>query len=212
MTPELKLKEVKVMPIKPERQYRSMTMTVQPQSEKLIDCECYVEGYAANFERYKLYDDGDSSVYEQFRKENFEGVDLSDVIMQYNHQGEVFARCKNGSLIVRLDDKGLFIAADLGQTQRGKEVYEMIEKSMIDKMSWSFIPKGMHFDSKTRTITYSGIKKIFDVSAVSIPANDTTDIHVKSFVDGEIDKAMQELHRREALKLKIKIKTILGGF
>ena len=195
------------MPVKPERQYRSMSMTVQPQSEKLIDTDYYVEGYAANYERYLLWEDGASSVYEQFTRENFEGVDLSDVIMQYNHQGEVFARCKNGSLIVRTDDKGLFIAADLGQTQRGKEVYEMIAKGMIDKMSWSFIPEGMHFDSKTRTVTYSGIKKIFDVSAVSIPANDTTDIHVKSFVDGEITKAMQELHRREALKLAIKIKT-----
>ncbi len=195
------------MPVKPERQYRSMSMTVQPQSEKLIDSDYYVEGYAANYERYLLWEDGASSVYEQFTRENFEGVDLSDVIMQYNHQGEVFARCKNGSLIVRTDDKGLFIAADLGQTQRGREVYEMISKGMIDKMSWSFIPEGMHFDSKTRTVTYSGIKKIFDVSAVSIPANDTTDIHVKSFVDGEITKAMQELHRREALKLAIKIKT-----
>ncbi len=199
------------MPVKPERQYRSMSMTVQPQSEKLIDTDYYVEGYAANYERYLLWEDGASSVYEQFTRENFEGVDLSDVIMQYNHQGEVFARCKNGSLIVRIDDKGLFIAADLGQTARGKEVYEMISKGMIDKMSWSFIPEGMHFDSKTRTVTYSGIKKIFDVSAVSIPANDTTDIHVKSFVDGEITKAMQELHRREALKLKIKIKATLGG-
>ena len=199
------------MPVKPERQYRSMSMTVQPQSEKLIDTDYYVEGYAANYERYLLWEDGASSVYEQFTRENFEGVDLSDVIMQYNHQGEVFARCKNGSLIVRTDDKGLFIAADLGQTARGKEVYEMISKGMIDKMSWSFIPEGMHFDSKTRTVTYSGIKKIFDVSAVSIPANDTTDIHVKSFVDGEITKAMQELHRREALKLKIKIKATLGG-
>ena len=199
------------MPVKPERQYRSMTMTVQPQSEKLIDSDYYVEGYAANYERYLLWEDGASSVYEQFTRENFEGVDLSDVIMQYNHQGEVFARCKNGSLIVRIDDKGLFIAADLGQTQRGKEVYEMISKGMIDKMSWSFIPEGMHFDSKTRTVTYSGIKKIFDVSAVSIPANDTTDIHVKSFVDGEITKAVQELHRREAEILRLKIKAILGG-
>ena len=90
------------MPLKKERQYRSMSMTAVPQSDKLIDSDYYVEGYAANFERYKLFDDGDSSIYEQFTRDNFEGVDLSDVIMQYNHQGEVFARCKNGSLIVRL--------------------------------------------------------------------------------------------------------------
>lgn len=197
------------MPLKKERQYRSMSMTAVPQSDKLIDSEFYVEGYAANFERYKLFDDGDSSIYEQFTRDNFEGVDLSDVIMQYNHQGEVFARCKNGSLIVKTDDKGLFIAADLGRTQRGREVYEMIAKGMIDKMSWSFIPEGMHFDSKTRTVTYSGIKKIFDVSAVSIPANDTTDIHARSLIDGEIKRAAQELRRRAVLQLQIKIKT--GG-
>lgn len=197
------------MPLKKERQYRSMSMTAVPQSDKLIDSEFYVEGYAANYERYQLFETESGAVYEQFTRDNFEGVDLSDVIMQYDHRGEVFARCKNGSLIVRLDDKGLFIAADLGQTQRGREVYEMIAKGMIDKMSWSFIPEGMHFDSKTRTVTYSGIKKIFDVSAVSIPANDTTDIHARSLIDGEIKRAAQELRRREVLQLQIKIKT--GG-
>lgn len=197
------------MPLKKERQYRSMSMTAVPQSDKLIDSEFYVEGYAANYERYQLFETESGAVYEQFTRDNFEGVDLSDVIMQYDHRGEVFARCKNGSLIVRLDDKGLFIAADLGQTQRGREVYEMIAKGMIDKMSWSFIPEGMHFDSKTRTVTYSGIKKIFDVSAVSIPANDTTDIHARSLIDGEIKRAAQELRQREVLQLQIKIKT--GG-
>lgn len=200
------------MPIKQERQYRTMTMAVQPQKEKLLDTDYYVEGYAANYERYCLGDAWDGKpVYEQFTRENFEGMDLSDVIMQYDHRGEVFARCKNGSLIVRVDDKGLFIAADLGLTQRGKEVYEMISKGMIDKMSWSFIPGKTHFDNETRTITYNSIKKIFDVSAVSIPANDTTDIHTRSFIDGEIEKAAQELRQREMLKLKIKIKSIIGG-
>ena len=193
------------MPIKTERQYRSMSMTVLPQKEKLIDTEYYVEGYAANFERYKLFDDGDSSIYEQFTRENFKGVDLSDIIMQYNHSGEVFARVKNGSLIVRLDDKGLFIAADLGRTQKGKEVYEMISKGMIDKMSWGFVPDEMRFDSKTRTITYSGIKRIFDVSAVSIPANDTTDIHIKSLLDENAERLVRQF------TIKTKIQTTMKG-
>ena len=184
------------MPLKKERQYRSMSMTAVPQSDKLIDSEFYVEGYAANYERYQLFETESGAVYEQFTRENFEGVDLSDVIMQYDHSGEVFARVKNGSLIVKTDDKGLFIAADLGRTQRGREVYEMIAKGMIDKMSWSFIPAKVHFDKDTRTITYGGIRKIFDVSAVSIPANDTTDIHARSLIDGEIEKAAQELRRR----------------
>ena len=199
------------MPIKQERQYRSMVLSAQPQSDKLIDTDYYVEGYAANYERYKLWDDEDGGVWEQFTRENFEGVDLSDVIMQYNHQGEVFARCKNGSMIVRTDDRGLFIAADLGQTQRGKEVYEMIVKGMVDKMSWGFIPQGMHYDRQSRTITYDGIRKIFDVSAVSIPANDTTDIHARSLIDGAIEQAAQEWRSLAKARLKLKIKTITGG-
>lgn len=199
------------MPVKTERQYRSMSMSAEPQNEKLIDTEYYVEGYAANYKRYKLYDDCSGPVYEQFTRENFESVDLSDVIMQYDHSGDVFARAKNGSLIVRADDKGLFIAADLGRTQRGREIYEMIAKDMVDKMSWSFIPDKMNFDAVTRTVTYSGIKKMFDVSAVSIPANDTTDIHTRSLIDGEIKKTAQELRRRETLKLQIKIKTKTAG-
>lgn len=197
------------MPIKAERQYRSMMMSAQPEKEKLIDSEYYVEGYAANYERYRLWGYDDDAVYEQFRKENFEGVDLSDVIMQYDHMGDVFARTKNGTLIVRVDEKGLLVAADLGQTQRGREIYEMIAKGMVDKMSWSFIPEDGYFDEATRTITYSRIRKIFDVSAVSIPANDTTDIHARSYVDGVISKAAQERRRRDKIRLQIKIKT--GG-
>lgn len=194
------------------RQYRSMTMSVLPQNEKLIDTNYYVEGYAANYERYCLGEAWDGKpVYEQFTRENFEGVDRSDVIMQYDHNGDVFARCKNGSLIVRVDDKGLFIAADLGNTQRGKEVYEMISKGMIDKMSWSFIPGKSYFDSDTRTITYDSIKRLFDVSAVSIPANDTTDIHARSFIDGLIGQTMPDPQKQKRKILQIKIKSIIGG-
>lgn len=87
----------------------------------------------------------------------------------------------------------------------------MIVKGMVDKMSWGFIPQGMHYDRQSRTITYDGIRKIFDVSAVSIPANDTTDIHARSLVDGVIDKAAQEWRSRAKARLMLKIKTITGG-
>ena len=53
------------------------------------------------------------------------------------------------------------------------------------------------------------VKKIYDVSAVSIPANDNTEINARSWADGVISLAARseaELDdRRRRLRLKIKL-------
>ena len=196
------------MPHSKNRQYRSMQLlTPAADKEPLIQSTHYVEGYAATFERYKLYEYFDGSViYEQFKKSDFESCDMSDIILQFNHHGMVFARQRNKSLIVRLDDHGLFIAADLSLTTAARELYESIKCGNIDRMSWGFVPVGEHFDPETRTITYDRIKKIYDVSAVDLPANEDTEIAARRIVDGEIRRRQQELLRREKLKLEILLK------
>jgi HK97 family phage prohead protease len=172
----------------------------------LIESDYYVEGYATTFERYKLYDDWDGNpVYEQFKPADFAGCDMSDIIFQFNHHGMVFARLRNNSLIVKVDDKGLFIAADLGRTTAAREMYEAIKCGNIDRMSWGFVPKKTLFNPETSTITYNGIKKIYDVSAVDLPANEDTIIEARRFVDGEISRIKQELEKREIERLKLEI-------
>ena len=172
----------------------------------LLESTHYVEGYAATFERYKLYDDWDGQpVYEQFKPADFAGCDMSDIIFQFNHHGMVFARLRNNSLIVKVDEKGLFIAADLSKTTAAREMYEAIKCGNIDRMSWGFVPKETQFDAETRTITYNGIKKIYDVSAVDLPANEDTIIEARRFVDGEISRIKQELEKREIERLKLEI-------
>lgn len=172
----------------------------------LLESDYYVEGYAATFERYKLYDDWDGNpVYEQFKPADFAGCDMSDIIFQFNHRGMVFARLRNNSLIVKVDEKGLFIAADLSKTTAARELYESIKCGNIDRMSWGFVPKETHFDAETNTITYNGIKKIYDVSAVDLPANEDTIIEARRFVDGEISRIKQELEKREIERLKLEI-------
>lgn len=187
---------------------------IQPQNqqEKLLNSDFYVEGYAATWERYHLYGYGENEVFEQFDRDCLAGADMSDVIFQYDHVGSVFARMSNDTLIVKPDEKGIRIAADLSKTQKGKDLYEDISAGMITKMSWSFIPDydSMEYDETTRTIYHRKVKKIFDVSAVSIPANDTTDIHTRDFVNGEIAKFEQEL--REGKRKKLKLMLMLGGF
>lgn len=155
------------------------------------------------------YSDG-TKIYEKFSREAFRNTDMSDIILQFDHEGPVYARKSNGSLIVEVDDTGIFIAADLSRTQRGKELYDDISTGMITKMSWGFRTGEYRFNKDTQTIEHLSVKKIFDVSAVSIPANEDTELHARSFYDGVIEELTQELRARNKQILDIKIRTIIG--
>lgn len=175
------------------------------QAQRLIESDRYAEGYATTFSRYKLIDDDKGGIYEQFMPGCFDNCDMSDVIMQRDHTGQVYARISNKTLKLITDEKGLKIGADLSKTEAARGLFEDINTGMITKMSFSFVPDKYKFDRSTRTIIHYAVKKIYDVSAVSLPANDGTEIYTRSFCDGEIKKAMQELYEREKLKLKIKL-------
>ena len=207
MTPETKNK------LKSERQIRALQVFAPTPEAKRIDSSYYVEGYAARYEPYVLYELEDGPIYERFEPGCFDGCDMSDVIFQLNHQGTVMARQSNGSLIVEPDATGLFTAADLGRTEAARRLYEEISTGMITKMSWGFILGEHYYDSETRTIVHKSVKKIFDVSAVSIPANQNTEINARSWGDGVIDLAARseaELEeRRRRLRLKIKLQEVV---
>lgn len=208
MTPMDKVK------LKNERQIRALQVFT-PVETKRIDSNYYVEGYAARYEPYVLYELEDGPIYERFERGCFDGCDMSDVIFQLNHCGTVMARQSNGSLIVEPDGAGLFTAADLGRTEAARRLYEEISTGMITKMSWGFILGDFYYDKDTRTIVHKTVKKIFDVSAVSIPANQNTEINARSWGDGVIDLAARseaELdNRRRKLRLKIKIQEVLDN-
>lgn len=202
MTPTTKNK------LKNERQIRALPVFA-PATTKRIDSNYYVEGYAARYEPYVLYEDEAGPVYERFEPGCFDGCDMSDIIYQLNHQGTVFARQSNGSLIVEPDQVGLFVAADLGRTEAARRHYEEIAAGMITKMSWGFILGEYYYDKATRTIVHTKVKKIFDVSGVSIPANNNTEINARSWADGVIDLAARSDaaldDRRRRLRLKIQL-------
>lgn len=197
------------MPIKTDREYRDVYNSLVPQ-----DDEKRVTGYATVFDvPYKLYGDGSYEIWEKVATTAFANTDVSDVIMQYNHEGRVFARTKNNTLSLRSDEKGLLIDADLGGTEIGRELYEEIKGGYTDKMSFGFTVRGETWEQEkvngveisTRTITDVG--KLYDVSAVSIPANDATSISVRSLCDGEIERLKaerQERERVEALEMRRK--------
>ena len=144
------------MPIKKEREYRALAAPLTAQSAtKLIQTEYYVEGYATTFDTpYLLYEFEDGTkIYERIDAHALDGADMSDVIMQYDHEGRVFARQSNNTLILEPDVKGLFVAADLSRTDLARGLYQDISAGMITKMSWAFTVAEESYDRETHTRT-----------------------------------------------------------
>lgn len=186
------------------KEYRSITMplTVTATGQKLLESEYYVEGYATTFNSpYELYRIGDKKYYEVIDRHALDNADMSDVIMQYDHTGRIYARNSNNTLLLNINDRGLLIAADLSKTQLSRELYEDIKAEMINKMSWSFIVKRDRYDKATRTRTILEVSKIYDVSAVSVPANDNTIISARDYFNAQHEKEQQITKRIKALKI-----------
>lgn len=141
--------------------------------------------------------------YERIDAHALDDADMSDVIMQYDHEGRVFARESNNTLILIPDHKGLLIAADLGKTDLARGLYQDIEAGMITKMSWAFTVSEESYDRATRTRTILKIKKVYDVSAVSIPANGDTEIAARNFASRSYEAEKQERLKRRIAILKM---------
>jgi uncharacterized protein len=133
------------------------------------------------------------------------GADMSDIILQYDHEGKVLARKSNNTLIVETDNNGLFVCADLSKSSASKELYEEIHSGLITRMSWAFTVAEEEYNRETRTRVIKKVKKVYDVSAVSIPANDDTEISARSFFNGVIEGEKQELLERKKQLLKLKL-------
>lgn len=195
-----------------KRQYRDLVLEVKEQPEE--NNEMVVEGYASTYnEPYYMFrtkaDDGYTvEVREEVSDHAFDNTDMSDVILQYNHEGRVFARMSNGTLTLdKNDPKGLFIKADLGGTEIGRQLYEEIKGGYTNKMSFGFTidkvsdMRQIEPDNDADEVwvyTIESIRKLYDVSAVSLPANDYTSISARALADGEIsDVVAERLHEHE---------------
>ena len=211
------------MPVMSDREYRTMTMeVVDVRAAGEDSAGMWVEGYASTFNhRYSMGQKNGYRLYEQVAPTAFEGTDMTDVIMQYDHEGRVFARTRNDTLQVTTDEIGLKIRARLDGTEIGRQFYEEIRGGYTDRMSFGFsVPKDGEEVTKekdesgetvlVRTITH--VRKLYDVSAVSLPANDATEISVRSLVDGLIAQAEEERLADEERQRKMQaILAILEG-
>lgn len=211
------------MPIKPDREYRAMPLMTKPEERalQLLNTDFYVEGFATTFNQpYLLWSDGNTEYWEQVDARAFDDTDMTDVIFLHNHEGICFARNKmragvDPTLLLQIRETGLFVAADLGMREEGRNEYAAITGGLVYQMSFAFSVRGDSWQETTpgtvlRTIT--DIRKVYDVSSVDMPANPNTviDSATRSAIEGYIDGRAQELARAAERDRKRKIIKILS--
>ena len=199
------------MAIKPNREYRSFVLEKRDEEPQEEDYK--VRGYASTFEEYTLFSDGDVDYNERIEPTAFDEADMSDVIFLYNHEGMVYARQKNGTLDISVDERGLLTEADLSTTEQSRQMFEQIRSGLVDQMSFAFTVAEDELEknkgSYTRVIKRIG--KVYDVSAVSIPANPDTDISAisaRDYFNGVIEaeqaeRLAEEQRRKQIQKIRI---------
>lgn len=193
-----------------EREFRSFAQIVQRDADDLDENKKYlVEGYASTFDPYTLWTTEDGvEIKEQISPDAFEETDVSDVVFRIDHEGPVFARTSNGLISLEVDEHGLKTRIDLSKTEKARGIFEDIEAGMYPQMSFAFTVEREAWDRETHTRHVEKIGKLYDVSAVSFPANPGTEIGVslRDRINGEIEAETAERLEAERQRLILQLR------
>lgn len=114
-----------------------------------------------------------------------DGVDLSNVIMLDQHDySKPLASVKAGTLKLDVDDKGLHFVATLDDSvSYANDAYQNVKSGNVDSMSFRFdIDDGgdeFSLDEDGKVVrTVKQVKDLFEVSTVTVPAYDDSNVQV----------------------------------
>lgn len=192
-----------------EIQFRALGEDEKP--EELKD-EMIVEGKAITYDdKTRLFSMDGDDYFEIIERGALKETDVSDVFLKYNHSDNfmVLARTRNKTLSIEDREDGVYIRATLANTSEGKDLYELIKRGDIDKMSFAFTEKDGLFNEETKTWTVRNITKLYDVAAVTVPAYENTNIYAVRM--NELENRKSELENLIKRKKRLSIKTQIGG-
>jgi HK97 family phage prohead protease len=113
-------------------------------------------------------------------------ADGADVRLLFNHNPDlVLARTKSGTLTLREDKRGLAVDAQLAPTSVGRDLAVLIQRGDVSQMSFGFRAVKDRWESVTRSDGSSVERRtvleaqLFDVSSVTYPAYDDTDLAMR---------------------------------
>lgn len=154
---------------------------------------------------------------EKIDRDALKDTDLKDVRLLVNHNTDMIplARSRNNNenstLQMSVDEEGMKIRANLDTENNAdaRSLYSATERGDISGMSFMFTvdaDKWDDIDTDHPTRTVLGIRKVFEVSAVTFPAYEQTTLEARGLADAlESAKASLESARAEARAEEAKV-------
>jgi len=166
------------------------------------DGEVRVAGYAAVF-------DEETNIGGMFTEVIMRGaftnaIGRDDVVFLINHEGLPLARTRSGTLTLVEDERGLYMEAMLDKTDPDvRSIVPKMKRGDLDKMSFAFRPVRQKWDDSAkmpkRMIQEA---QLFDVSIVTTPAYDGTEIALRSLEKHREEQVKSQAVRRMRMKAK----------
>ncbi len=162
-----------------------------------------VEGYAAVFNQ-------PTDIGGYFREQIAPGaftdaIGRDDVVFLINHDGLPLARTRSGTLELSQDDHGLKMRSVLDPEDPDvRAIAGKMKRGDLDKMSFAFYPEVEEWD-ETGDVPLRTIRSaaLYDVSIVTTPAYDGTEIGLRSL---KAFREQQAKHNRSFAKARLRLK------
>lgn len=175
------------------------------QLHEFVNDNNVVEGYALKFNKPSKDLGG---FIETIDARALDGVNMEDVKLFLNHDsGNLLGRTKSGTLQLSVDEVGLKFRCELPNTTLGNDVMELVKRGDLSQCSFGFTvaeDEWERIDGKpVRTI--KKINTLAEISLVSIPAYEDTDVAVakRSLENMEVN----EMEKRK-LELQLRLATL----
>lgn len=164
-----------------------------------------VEGYAAVF-------DQEADIGGMFREKIARGafadaIGRDDVVFLINHDGLPLARTRSGTLTLEEDEHGLKMRSVLDPSDPDvARIAGKMKRGDLDKMSFAFWADRQEWDESgdipVRTIQQASLH---DVSIVTTPAYDGTEIGLRSLKAFRATESRKENNRTEQRKRRMRM-------
>jgi len=136
---------------------------------------------------------------EEMSQDVFTNSDMSDVVALFNHDANmVLARTKSGTLKLKVTGNAMEYEFEAPNTTLGNDLLEMVKRGDVYQSSFAFSVEAEDWQEREgmkpkRVIR--GIKKVYDVSPVTYPANPDTMVAKRSYeeVQGAVNEELQKV-------------------
>jgi len=120
----------------------------------------------------------------------------TDVLALYGHDYQnVLGRQSADTLQLKKDERGIKFTLDLPNTQLGRDVYTLVERGDLKGNSFGFTVEKDSWDKKGEKVirTIEQVRDLFEISIVSLPAYEATELTKRSYEDFTEDDVMEAI-------------------